>query len=305
MLFITSNKLKYEACKKVIPSIERKELDLVEIQASSPIEVALDKAKTAFSYFHEPLIINDCSFCIPALNNFPGVYASYIESTLGYDNLFNLMKTKTDRSCYYLDILVYIDNYTYKVFTAKTLGHIATDYVEGDYFPYDKLFIKDGETKPICFTKNNMYENTCYLELKKYLEKRKVSRGITFFDDKVLLLYRRRKENDKYLEYYAIPGGGIENETYENACIRELKEETSIDAKIIKYLKCEEYETGICYYYLTKYISGDIKLGGEELEHNSPDNYYETRLVPIKDLDNIFIYGIGKELIKEVFKSLN
>ena len=69
MLFITSNKLKYEACKKVIPSIERKELDLVEIQASSPIEVALAKAKTAFSYFHEPLIINDCSFCIPALNS--------------------------------------------------------------------------------------------------------------------------------------------------------------------------------------------------------------------------------------------
>ena len=38
---------------------------------------------------------------------------------------------------------------------------------------------------------------------------------------------------------------------------------------------------------------------------NTCDNYYETRLVPIKDLDNIFIYGIGKELIKEVFKSLN
>ena len=38
---------------------------------------------------------------------------------------------------------------------------------------------------------------------------------------------------------------------------------------------------------------------------NTCDNYYETRLIPINDLDNIFIYGIGKELIKEVFKSLN
>lgn len=305
MIFVTSNKLKYEACKKIIPDIQKKELDLKEIQSSDPLEIAINKAKSAFAILKEPLIINDSSFYINALNGFPGVYASYVESTLGYDNLFNLMKDKTDRSCYYLDILVYIDNCTYKVFTAKTLGHLATDYVDGSYFPYDKLFIKEGDTKPICFTKNNMYENICYLELKKYLEKRKVSRGITFFDDKVLLLYRRRKENDKYLEYYAIPGGGIENETYENACIRELKEETSIDAKIIKYLKCEEYETGICYYYLTEYISGDIKLGGEELEHNSLDNYYETRLVPINDLDNIFIYGIGKELIKEVFKSLN
>ncbi len=305
MIFVTSNKLKYDSCKKIIPSIKRKELDLVEIQSSNPIEVALNKANQAYSYFHEPLIINDCSFCILALNNFPGVYASYVENTLGYDNLFNLMKNKTDKTCYYLDILVYIDKYTYKIFTAKTLGQISDKYINGNYFPYDKLFIKDGETKPICFTKNNMYENTCYLELKKYLEKRKTSRGITFFDDKVLLLYRRRKENDKYLEYYAIPGGGIENETYEDACIRELKEETSIDVKIVKYLKCEEYETGISFYYLTKYIGGDVQLGGEELEHNSPDNYYETRLVSINDLDNIFIYGIGKELIKETFKSLN
>lgn len=305
MLFVTSNKLKYEACKKIIPSIKRKELDLKEIQSSDLVEVALNKAKQAFSYFNEPLIINDCSFCISSLNSFPGVYASYVESSLGYDNLFNLMKDKTDRSCYYLDVLVYIDSYTCKVFVSKTQGFISTDYIEGDYYPYDKLFIKEGETKPICFTKNNMYENTCYLELKKYLEKRKVSRGITFFDDKVLLLYRRRLENGKYLEYYAIPGGGIENETYESACIRELKEETSIDVKIVKYLGCEEYDEGVCYYYLTKYLSGEIKLGGEELEHNNPDNYYEIKLVPVRELDNIFIYGIGGELIKETFNSLN
>ena len=148
-----------------------------------------------------------------------------------------------------------------------------------------------------------MYENNGYVELNNYLKKRKVSRGIVFFDDKVLLLYRKRLENNKYLEYYAIPGGGIEkDETKEEACLRELFEETSIKTNIITYLESEEYDTGICYYYLVKYISGDIKLGGEELEKNNPDNYYEVRLVPVSELDNIYIYGKGSEIIKEVYK---
>ncbi len=139
--------------------------------------------------------------------------------------------------------------------------------------------------------------------MNKNLKKRSVSRGITFFDDQVLLLYRRRKENNKILEYYAIPGGGIElNETKEEACLREVKEETSIDVKINTYLGFEEYETGVCHYYLTDYLKGNIKLGGEELEKNNLDNYYEIRLINLKDLDKVFIYGLGLQMIEKAYK---
>ena len=134
--------------------------------------------------------------------------------------------------------------------------------------------------------------------------KRKVSRGIIFIDDKVVLLKRIRKENNKYLHYYAIPGGGIEeNETIEDACIREIKEEVSLDVTINKYLGVEEYETGICYYYKVNYLGGKPILGGEEKERNNPDNYYEVSLIDIKDLDNIFIYGQGISMIKKAFNT--
>ncbi len=132
---------------------------------------------------------------------------------------------------------------------------------------------------------------------------RKVARGICFIEDKVILLKRIRKENNKYLNYYAIPGGGIEEgETNEEACIRELKEETSLDVTINSFLGMEEYNTGICYYYKVNYLGGTPILGGEEKERNNPDNYYEIQLIDVHDLDNIFIYGKGKDMIKKAYK---
>lgn len=132
--------------------------------------------------------------------------------------------------------------------------------------------------------------------------KRLVSRGIIFIDNKVVLLKRIRKENGKYLHYYAIPGGGVElNESLEEACIREVKEEVSLDVTIDKYLGVEEYDKGIVHYYKVNYLGGVPILGGEEKEHNNPDNYYEVALIDIKDLDNIYIYGKGVDKIKEAF----
>lgn len=133
-------------------------------------------------------------------------------------------------------------------------------------------------------------------------EKRVASRGIIFIDDKVVLLKRVRKEKDEYLHYYAIPGGGVENnETIEEACIREISEEVNLDVTINKYLGVEEYETGICHYFKVNYQGGTPTLGGEESIRNNPDNYYEVELIDIDNLDNIFIYGHGIEMIKKAY----
>ncbi len=134
-------------------------------------------------------------------------------------------------------------------------------------------------------------------------EKRVASRGIIFINNKVVLLKRIRKEGNRYLHYYAIPGGGVENnENLESACIREIKEEVNLDVTINKYLGAEEYETGICHYFKVNYLGGTPMLGGEESIRNNPDNYYEVELIDVKKLDNIFIYGIGIDMIKKAYK---
>ena len=130
--------------------------------------------------------------------------------------------------------------------------------------------------------------------------KRIVSRGIIFIDNKVVLLKRIRKEGNKYLNYYAIPGGGVENnESLEDACIREIQEEVNLHVTIDKYLGSDEYETGICHYYKVNYLGGIPTLGGEEKERNNPDNYYKVELIDLKNIDSIFIYGKGIEMIKK------
>jgi len=119
-------------------------------------------------------------------------------------------------------------------------------------------------------------------------------------DGKMLLMYRER--NGK--KYFAVPGGMIEDgETPEQAAIREVKEETNLDvilgAKLFDFER-EIYEhNGIKhyhgnpngkvheYFFLAESFSGEVALGGEELGHNSEDNYYELVWIDIGKLDRI------------------
>ena len=56
--------------------------------------------------------------------------------------------------------------------------------------------------------------------------------AILIKNDEILLIYRK---NEK--EYFVFPGGGVEErETIEQAVIRELMEETTIEVKINKLL---------------------------------------------------------------------
>lgn len=63
--------------------------------------------------------------------------------------------------------------------------------------------------------------------------------GVVIKDNKVLLLYKQGK---KGYSGWVLPKGQLEKtETKTQAAIREVKEETNIDAKIIKYIDCTSY----------------------------------------------------------------
>lgn len=59
-------------------------------------------------------------------------------------------------------------------------------------------------------------------------------KGIVIYNHKVLILKRVRASSDG-LGFWELPGGGLEySETPEKALVRELKEETGLDIKILK-----------------------------------------------------------------------
>ena len=130
--------------------------------------------------------------------------------------------------------------------------------------------------------------------------KRISGRAIIIDKDEVILLFRRKLKDGVLKEYYAIPGGGQEeNETIEECVKREIKEELSLDVEIVKYLDKVEDEKNIGYVYQVKIIGGELKLGGEELEQNNPNNYYEPRRIKLTEIDNKELLDKNKELIKK------
>ena len=134
--------------------------------------------------------------------------------------------------------------------------------------------------------------------------RRVVARAITFIDEKILLIERFRREGDSMLHYYTIPGGGVMlNEDYQEAAVRETKEETCCDVVIKKALTKEDYPNGRCYWFYAEYLKGTPTLGGEELEHNNPDNSFKVVLIDYSEINNINILGMGKKLIKECFEN--
>jgi len=108
--------------------------------------------------------------------------------------------------------------------------------------------------------------------------------GVIIKDNIILLMRRVRDER----EYYIFPGGGVEeNESIEEAIIREIKEELSINPEIEKLLFEIENQGRQEYYYLIKEFSGQLKLGGEEKQRMNENNQYYPVWIKLDRLANL------------------
>ncbi len=133
--------------------------------------------------------------------------------------------------------------------------------------------------------------------------KRVSARGIIITDKGLAVIFRRKKVGDTVREYYAIPGGGVEEgESIEEALKRELWEELAIKVNIKGFAFSIENEYRIEYYYNCEYISGDFRLNGEELDRITDDNYYEPTFVDINNIDKYDIVPEVKDYLKGGYK---
>ena len=121
---------------------------------------------------------------------------------------------------------------------------------------------------------------------------------IVIKNNKILLIYRRRNNS----EYFAVLGGHIENgESPEIAAIRELREETNLNAEI-DYLFLENEGNGWHnYFFMAKNIKGEATFGGEELERNSEENHYELKWVELSKLSeaNLLPVEVKQKIIEK------
>lgn len=123
--------------------------------------------------------------------------------------------------------------------------------------------------------------------------------------DNVLLMFRKKNGN----EYFVFPGGGVEKEeTVEQATLRELKEESTIEATINKLLYRHIYDNDTeQFFYLCDYIKGEPKLDEDSIENKKMlkgKEFYNPLWVKVEKLKNLLVYPLEiRDLLIEDFKN--
>jgi putative hydrolase of HD superfamily len=118
--------------------------------------------------------------------------------------------------------------------------------------------------------------------------------AIVIEEGQILLMHRRKAG----IEYYTVPGGKIEpGETPEEACIREVLEETGITVEITSDFAVLSNLGRIEHYFCAGKLSGELRLGGPEIERQSEANFYEPMRVSLYRLSE---YRLLPEQIKDM-----
>ena len=129
------------------------------------------------------------------------------------------------------------------------------------------------------------------------------ARALIIKENSILLIQRERAGDI----YYVLPGGHIEDgESPETTVMREVKEETSLDIKLIKKLNTLLDKDGTNHHiYFSEYISGEPRLAADspELTKESGIDVYTPMWKEIDELKDIPMWPAEvKPLLIKYFK---
>lgn len=169
--FITGNENKLKEVKRYLKvPIEHQKLDLIEIQSLDVYEVVEAKVKEAYKILQKPVFVEDVSFILPALGNFPGPLVKWFMQELENEGISNLMKHYEDKSAIATVLYGFYDGTKVHFFEGQMRGTIA-ETPKGEYsFGFAKIFIPDGYTKRLAEIPTEEQEAIAYRRkaLKKF-----------------------------------------------------------------------------------------------------------------------------------------
>jgi len=144
--FITGNLDKVEYLSKVLGyELDHVKIDLDEIQSKDPMIVIEHKVRQAYDIIKKPVLVEDTSLCINALDGLPGTFIKFFtDASDGLNMICKMVDGFEDRSAYASAIYGYYDGTNIQFFSGRLDGQIATTPSGVGGYGWDQIFIPDG-----------------------------------------------------------------------------------------------------------------------------------------------------------------
>ena len=148
---MTGNRGKFEEARLILPrfGIEPRmmDLDVDEPQSDTLEYVSQRTAGSAYGILKSPLFVEDAGLFIHPLGGFPGVFSSYVFSTIGLQGILRLMGGSSDRRASFKSVVGFTSTSVHPevlLFKGEVSGEIAGSPRGTGGFGFDPIFIPEG-----------------------------------------------------------------------------------------------------------------------------------------------------------------
>jgi XTP/dITP diphosphohydrolase len=147
-IFVTTNEHKRREVQKILGfALERADLDLPEIQAIDPAEVAAEKARAAREALGRPdlpVLVEDSGLMVDAWDGFPGALTKWLMRSVGNEGLLRILPVGEDRSATAVCVVALAEaDGVVRTFRGEVPGSLAPEPRGTGGFGYDPVFIPE------------------------------------------------------------------------------------------------------------------------------------------------------------------
>jgi XTP/dITP diphosphohydrolase len=145
-IFVTTNEHKRREAQEILGlELERVDLDLPEVQAIEPAEVAREKARAAREALGAPdlpVLVEDSGLMVDAWDGFPGALTKWLMSSVGNEGLLRMLPEGGDRSARAVCVVALAEaDGTVRTFRGEVPGALAQRPRGAGGFGYDPVFV--------------------------------------------------------------------------------------------------------------------------------------------------------------------
>jgi XTP/dITP diphosphohydrolase len=150
-IFVTTNEHKRREVQEILGvELERADLDLPEIQAIDPAEVAEEKARAAREALGKPevpVLVEDSGLMVDAWDGFPGALTKWLMQSVGNEGLLRMLGPDDDRSARAVCVVALAEaDGTVRTFMGEVPGTLAPEPRGEGGFGYDPVFVPEGSS---------------------------------------------------------------------------------------------------------------------------------------------------------------